>query len=356
MSTAADEANPILVVFGGTFEALTLGALVLKETFSAVGGSIGATAASIAFVMEGEFTLAGQVLNDFADDSEQRIFDMAEKIRAIDLFGMGGGAAAAGGGGVGGGGILGGGPGGGGAGGADFTGFGGASVWESEALKEIALGRLQEFHKEKFAIEIEAGEQMTDLWLTQSDSRVEAETRGIEMIMEREQELANFKKNLNASVLGNAIGFLNMLGQKNKAAAIAGIVVQKGIALNAAYTSMISGSQLAFASQLVPGDPTSIARAEAARNLTLGLGAANMALIAASGFMQANAVGGGGGGGGAGGGGTFTNPVVTQPVTPEETSTARQINITVMGNIVDQDKFARELVPSITRAIQDGAR
>jgi hypothetical protein len=32
------------------------------------------------------------------------------------------------------------------------------------------------------------------------------------------------------------------------------------------------------------------------------------------------------------------------------------VNITILGNVVDHDKFARELVPSITKAIADGVR
>jgi len=34
----------------------------------------------------------------------------------------------------------------------------------------------------------------------------------------------------------------------------------------------------------------------------------------------------------------------------------KKINIKVRGNIVDQDKFARELIPSITKAIKDNDR
>ena len=36
------------------------------------------------------------------------------------------------------------------------------------------------------------------------------------------------------------------------------------------------------------------------------------------------------------------------------TKEKRKINIKVQGNIIDHDKFAREFIPSITKAIKDG--
>jgi hypothetical protein len=56
-------------------------------------------------------------------------------------------------------------------------------------------------------------------------------------------------------------------------------------------------------------------------------------------------------------GASVPTPSVT-PETPEtpvsETITRQDINIHIYGNVVDQDKFARELIPSITKAISDG--
>jgi hypothetical protein len=169
------------------------------------------------------------------------------------------------------------------------------------------------------------------------------------------QEYAQHELATKKSLANNSILLLNMLGEKNKGFAIAAVVVQKALALTSAYTATLSGSMLAYASQLVPGDPTSIARAEAARAWTLTTGYANMALIAATGLMQVASIGGGGGASNAGGG-VYTSPTVNQPINQEPIPTSREINIVIYGNVVDHDKFARELVPSITKAIGDGVQ
>ncbi|MDD5774359.1 MAG: hypothetical protein PHS64_00275 [Candidatus Omnitrophica bacterium] len=49
-----------------------------------------------------------------------------------------------------------------------------------------------------------------------------------------------------------------------------------------------------------------------------------------------------------------TGLVTTSNYTATSASKAPVINIAVYGNVVDHDKFARELVPSITKAIKDG--
>jgi len=178
-------------------------------------------------------------------------------------------------------------------------------------------------------------------------ARLELVTASAQHEMATKQALAN-----------NSIALLGMIGEKNKAFAIAGVVVQKALALTSAYTSTLAGANLAYASQLIPGDPTSIVRAEAARAWSLTMGYINMGLIAATGLGQIGAAASGKSSGGSfsSGGGTYSQPTVTQPVNQEPIPTPREINIIVYGNVVDHDKFARELVPSITKAIGDGVQ
>jgi len=73
------------------------------------------------------------------------------------------------------------------------------------------------------------------------------------------------------------------------------------------------------------------------------------------------------GSGAAGGGG---GPSVSTPAIPSapsgSTPAASQedkkptysptVNVYIAGNVIDQDKFARELIPSITKAIADNAQ
>lgn len=94
------------------------------------------------------------------------------------------------------------------------------------------------------------------------------------------------------------------------------------------------------------------------------LGAAAAAAAIAAGMANVQAIssqkfGGGGGGrltvGGAGGyAGVAASPIVTQPVATTRTEPSNTVNVTIVGNVVDHDKFAREVIPSIQKAFADG--
>ena len=118
----------------------------------------------------------------------------------------------------------------------------------------------------------------------------------------------------------NSIGLLNMVAGENKAAAIAGLLIQKASALSANATATLSGSMLAYASQLIPGDPTSVLRAEVARDATLSLGSLNAGLIVATGLGEAAGILGGGGDGGASSGNAGGAPQEQQQNFQEESS------------------------------------
>jgi hypothetical protein len=137
----------------------------------------------------------------------------------------------------------------------------------------------------------------------------QAELNAAKDVLDQRAELdlkaGKAKIKLEDSVAQNAVGLLKMIGGENKAAALIALGVQKATALSANATATLSGSLLAYASQLIPGDPTSVIRAEAARDYTLSLGAVNAGLIVATGLGQAAGIAKGGGGGpNVGGGGT----------------------------------------------------
>jgi hypothetical protein len=162
------------------------------------------------------------------------------------------------------------------------------------------------------------------------------------------------KIKLEDSVAQNAVGLLKMIGGENKAAALIALGIQKATALSANATATLSGSLLAYASQLIPGDPTSVIRAEAAREYTIGLGAVNAGLIVATGLGQAAGISKGGGGGGAGisGGG---NPEQSEsPVNSFNDQGAAITNISD-GEMTTQRlviEFNDEVVDAISRQIQ----
>ena len=144
-----------------------------------------------------------------------------------------------------------------------------------------------------------------------------------------------------------------MIGGENKAAALIALGIQKATALSANATATLSGSLLAYSSQLIPGDPTSVVRAEAARNYTLTLGSVNAGLIAATGLLQAGGIAKGGGGGGAaglGGGGSVEQA-------PQQNFNDQGTTITDIsdGGMTSQRitiEFNDEVVDAISRQIQ----
>ncbi|SHJ24096.1 Prophage tail length tape measure protein [Malonomonas rubra DSM 5091] len=204
------------------------------------------------------------------------------------------------------------------------------------------LDRIAEFNGSKYEMESAHQIAMFDLRTSVIDQTLEVERTAHAERMMMEQEMTDFRVSQNQSALGNAVTFLDMLGQKNKAAAIAGIALQKGIALATTYTSTASGAQLAYASQLIPGDPTSIARAQAAHASTWAMGKVNMALIAATGLFQAAQVASGDS---SSGGGSYTSPVVTQPA--QAGATDGQTITIVLKGMVDEAYVEENLVPTL---------
>jgi hypothetical protein len=81
--------------------------------------------------------------------------------------------------------------------------------------------------------------------------------------------------------------------------------IEKALRISMAVMDTYSSALRAYASQLVPGDPTSIVRAEIARAVTVAMGLANVASIAMQKFVTSASgtpAGVGGIGGGSGGG------------------------------------------------------
>jgi hypothetical protein len=160
---------------------------------------------------------------------------------------------------------------------------------EDEAERnELKLDLLTQFEENKQIIKDE-GRQ----------AELEAEKELLDDRAKLDLKAGKAKIKLEDSVAQNAVGLLKMIGGENKAAALIALGIQKATALSANATATLSGSLLAYASQLIPGDPTSVIRAEAARNYTLTLGSVNAGLIAATGLLEAGGIAKGGGGGAA---------------------------------------------------------
>ena len=176
-----------------------------------------------------------------------------------------------------------------------------------------------------------------------------------------EDKAGKAKISLEDNIAKNSISLLNMLAGENKAAAIAALLIQKASALSANATATLSGSMLAYASQLIPGDPTSILRAEAARDATLGLGSLNAGLIVATGLGEAAGVlgGGGGGSGGTSGGSSeqstpdpqsFQQETSSLELTDSGSSGSQSFNLTVP----DGDEIGQAIANWLNQAKAEG--
>lgn len=79
--------------------------------------------------------------------------------------------------------------------------------------------------------------------------------------------------------------------------------LQKAMNIAFALVETYRGAQLAYTSQLIPGDPTSVARAQIAAAIATAMGLANVAAIARQQFVPSAVGGAGGGSGGSSSGG-----------------------------------------------------
>ena len=206
-----------------------------------------------------------------------------------------------------------------------------------------------EFVEEYAAIGIKAAEEVAEkkAKLAREDAKIQDLAGKSRIAMEK-------------SIANNALQLTNLVSSDSKAAALAGIVIQKGVALSANAVATAAGATAAFAAQQVPGDPTSLARGAAAAAKMTTLGSINAGLIVATGLGQAAALNSSsGGGGGLGGGGGQTQQDQAQDFQPETASLqvsdaneggSRAFNVT----LPDSDDLGKALAEWLNKATQEG--
>jgi hypothetical protein len=169
-------------------------------------------------------------------------------------------------------------------------------------------------YKEQFAMtEEDYSARLLQIRMDRDESIMNADIamldheKGIaEQRMALAQQVADHSERVQQNNTQRIIGLLSMLGNKNKAFALAAIALQTKTAFVQNKVATALAGNLAFASQIIPGDPTSLARATAAKAYALSQGAITGGLILASGAVQAAGAVSGGGGGGSSGGGSFS--------------------------------------------------
>ena len=214
-------------------------------------------------------------------------------------------------------------------------------IGENDTLKE-------ELHDE-YLMNIVAMDQRAE------DEKLKAVTDGVAKQAKLDDKAGKAKIALESSVAKNAISLTKMVLGDSKAAALAGIIIQKGMALSANAVATASAATLAYASQLIPGDPTSIVRATAAAAQATTLGSINAGLIVATGIGQAAALSSGGGGGGSLGGGGDTPSAPRQSNFEAETTGLEVTDASAQGATTQTIRFAvdsgDDLIDAISNAL-----
>jgi hypothetical protein len=129
--------------------------------------------------------------------------------------------------------------------------------------------------------------------------------------------------------------------------------IYKAMAIAQATIDTIVAAQAAYKAGVSIGGPYALVVGAAFAAVAVAAGAARIAQIANTNPGSANAVTG-----------APAEPAAAVPGKEKEAATTNNqpvhatptIQIYVQGNIIDQDKFARELIPAITRAMGDGVR
>lgn len=242
------------------------------------------------------------------------------------------------------------------------------------------LETLREFTASETELEVKAYldrmTQLNDIYAEGLVSDEERRSLGLDLASQHEQAITDIQKqelekrqravqaasnaenNMRRSVVQNAIALLDQLAGKSKAAAVVSIALSKALMIAQTMQATAAAVTLAYASQLVPGDPTSIGRAIAAASSAKMMGAINIGLIAATGLAQAAGAMSSSSGslqGGASGsiGGRSSAP--SSPVAVAPARSGSMVAITLNGETFGRQQV-RDLIEQINEAVGDGAR
>ncbi len=158
---------------------------------------------------------------------------------------------------------------------------------------------------------------------------------------------------IRSGALQDAADLFGLLAGKSRAAALAQIAITKGLAIAQTLAHTQTAAVLAYASQLIPGDPSSYARAAAAYTSTQSLGRISAALIAAQGLAQGLAAAKGGSSSGAGSSGAQGVVQVDAGTgLPTQAQAARPTVQVYFGDLYGFDDYMRDkLLATIKSAV-----
>jgi hypothetical protein len=150
---------------------------------------------------------------------------------------------------------------------------------------------------------------------------------------------------------GVGTALLSFAGSNAKAQFLVAKAVAVAMAIVQAHIAAISA---AAAVAGIPVVGPAMAAAAYAKWMTIGY--INAGLIAATAIGQMATAGGGGSGGGISAGGYAMPEAAPAPPQTAMPAASPVVNVHIYGNVVDHDEFAREIIPSITKAMEDGVK
>lgn len=177
---------------------------------------------------------------------------------------------------------------------------------QTEKLKQINIETdeaIAQFRFENLMKDLEFAGQIGDKFFDAEISREERKTTLMNNQLKERLKGENLSAKERESINGQIERNEENLQKKRDKLAERQFKIQKAMNIANALIETYRGAQLAYTSQLIPGDPTSVPRAQIAAAIATAMGLANVAAIARQQFVPSAVGGAGGGSGGSSSGG-----------------------------------------------------
>jgi len=170
--------------------------------------------------------------------------------------------------------------------------------------------------------------------------------------LEKEVQLANLRADTVNNGLSTISNLTTLFAGKSERSQKRAFEIQKRVQIAMALADTYKGATAAYASQVIPGDPTSVVRGGLAAAAAVAAGLVNVAQIRKQQFTGGSGSGGGGGGSAAaslGGSGSAPNFTVTNDREVGERPDQPAIKTYVIASDVTSNQEATEKIESRTR-------
>jgi hypothetical protein len=188
--------------------------------------------------------------------------------------------------------------------------------------------------------------------LAQQDALRQAELEREQAAIDRDAALTQMRVDNVNNGLSTISNLTTLFAGKSERSQKRAFEIQKRVQIAMALADTYKGATAAYASQIIPGDPTSVVRGGLAAAAAVAAGLVNVAQIRKQQFTGGSGSGGGGGGSAAaslGGGGSAPNFTVTNDREVGERPDQPAIKTYVIASDVTSNQEATEKIESRTR-------